>query len=34
MGYSDADIRVYIDVLVPLYVVPGRVVYSIHLYPV
>ena len=32
MGYSDADVRVYIDVLGPLYVVPGPVVYSIHLY--
>ena len=34
MGYFDADVRVYIDVLGPLYVVPGPLMYSIHLYPV
>ena len=32
MGYSDADVRVYIDVLGPLYVNSGPVLYSIHLY--
>ena len=26
MGYSDADVRVYIDVLGPLYIVPGPIV--------
>ena len=34
MGYFDADVRVYVDVLGPLYVSSGPVVYSIHLYPV
>ena len=34
MGYSDSDVRVYADLLGPLYVVPGLVMYSIHLYPV
>ena len=32
MGYSDADVRVYVDVLGPLYVNSGPVLYSIHLY--
>ena len=32
MGYSDVDVSVYIDVLVPLYITSGPVVYSIHLY--
>ena len=32
MGYSDADIRVYVDILGPLYVNSGQVLYSIHLY--
>ena len=26
MGCSDADVRVYVDVLGPLYVVPGPIV--------
>ena len=30
MGYTDATIRVYVDVLGPLYVIPGPAVYSIH----
>ena len=30
MGYSDALVRVYIDVLGPLYVLPGPLVDSIH----
>ena len=34
MVYSDSDVRVYVDVFGPLYVVPGPVMYSIHLYPV
>ena len=31
MGYSDADVRVYVDVLGPLYVIPGPNSCSIHL---
>ena len=34
MGYSDAGLSVYVDVLGPLYVNYKPVVYSIHLYPV
>ena len=34
MGYSDAPARVYVDVLSPLYVLPGPVVGSIHFYQV
>ena len=34
IGYSDAYFRVYVNELGPLYVVPGPVMYSIHLYPV
>ena len=34
MGYSDADISINFDVLGPLYINSGPVVYSIHLYPV
>ena len=34
MGYSDAVVNIYIDVLGPLYVNSGPVLYSIHLYPV
>ena len=30
MGYSDALIRIHIDVLGPLYVLPGPVLDSIH----
>ena len=32
MGYSDALVRVYIDVLGPLYVLPRPLVNSIHFY--
>ena len=32
MGYSDVDVRVYADVLGPLYVLPGPIVYGIHFY--
>ena len=32
MGYSDADVRVYIDVLGPLYIIPGLNSCSIHLF--
>ena len=32
MGYSDADVSVYVDVLAPFYVNSGTVLYSIHLY--
>ena len=32
IGYSDADIKVYIDVLGPLYVIPGPYSCSIHLF--
>ena len=32
MGYTDDTVRVYIDVLGPLYVNSGPVVHSIHLY--
>ena len=31
MGYYDADVRVYIDVVGPLYL-SGPVLYTIHLY--
>ena len=31
MGYSNADVSIYVDVLGPLYVNSGPVVYSIHL---
>ena len=34
MGYSDVVVRVYIDVLGPLYVLPGPVVDGIHFYRV
>ena len=30
MGYTDVTVRVCVDVLGPLYVIPGPVVYSIH----
>ena len=30
MGYIDVTVRVCIDVLGPLYVIPGPAVYSIH----
>ena len=30
MGYFDAFVRVYIDVLGPLYFLPGPVVDSVH----
>ena len=32
MGYTDITVRVYVDVLGPLYVVPGPEIYSIRLY--
>ena len=32
MGYSDVVVRVYVDVLGPLYVLPGPVVDGIHFY--
>ena len=32
MGYTDNTSRVYVDILGPLYVNSGPVVYSIHLY--
>ena len=34
MGYFDVFFRVYIDVLGPVYVLPGSVVDSIHFYRV
>ena len=34
MGYSDVVVRVYVDVLGPLYVLPGPVVDGIHFYQV
>ena len=34
MGYSDAPARVYVDVLGPLYVFPGPILYSSHFYRV
>ena len=34
MGYSDIVVRVYVDVLGPLYVLLGPVVDGIHLYQV
>ena len=34
MGYSDAPARVYVDVLGPLYVLPGPVVDGFHFYGV
>ena len=34
MGYCDIDVSVYVDVLGPLYVSSGPVVYSIYLYSV
>ena len=34
MGYSDAPSRVYVDVLCPLYVLPGPIVDGIHFYRV
>ena len=30
MGYTDLTVRVCFDVLGPLYLIPGPVVYSIH----
>ena len=30
MGYIDTTVRVFIDVLAPLYVLSGPAVYSIH----
>ena len=30
MGYTDINVRVYVDMLGTLYVIPGPVVYSIH----
>ena len=30
MGYSNAPVRVYVDVLGPFYVLPGPLVDSIH----
>ena len=32
MGYSDVDARVHVDVLGPLYILPGPVVDGIHFY--
>ena len=32
MGYSEADIRVYVDVLGPLYVIPLPNSFIIHLF--
>ena len=32
MGYSDFDARVYIDVLGPLYIIPGPIVDNVHFY--
>ena len=32
MGYSDAPVRVYIDILGPLYVFSGPIVDGIHFY--
>ena len=32
MGYSDVVVRVYVDVLGPLYVFPGPVLDCIHFY--
>ena len=34
MGYSDVLVRVYVDVLRPLYILPGPVVDGIHFYRV
>ena len=34
MGYSDVVVRVYVDVLGPLYVLPGPVVNGIYFYRV
>ena len=34
MGYFDVAVRVYVDVLGPLYVLPGPVVDGIHFYGV
>ena len=32
MGYSNALVRVYIDVLGPMYILPGPLVVSIYCY--